>query len=192
MVMGEFGRDGSGDENIGLKRVNDGLNRTVAALRSRVSELESAIDHGTGPEVERLTKEVSTLEDLLEETQRDNEAKHAESERQKQYVKDLENLLTELAGLHWRVGSQALPMIISLSVAHVCVRSITTLFLRMCLPQTVSPHLPPFPSPNLSILCVIPSLFPLHVPLASCITVRAPVRKWPHQAWLCGEWGCKL
>lgn len=39
-------------------------------LRSRVSELESAIDHGTGPEVERLTKEVSTLEDLLEETQR--------------------------------------------------------------------------------------------------------------------------
>ncbi|OWZ26160.1 hypothetical protein C349_07053 [Cryptococcus neoformans var. grubii Br795] len=103
MVMGEFGRDGSGDENIGLKRVNDGLNRTVAALRSRVSELESAIDHGTGPEVERLTKEVSTLEDLLEETQRDNEAKHAESERQKQYVKDLENLLTELAGLHWRI-----------------------------------------------------------------------------------------
>lgn len=59
----------------------------IHQLRGRISELESAIDHGTGPEVERLTKEVSTLEDLLEETQRDNKAKHAESERQKQYVK---------------------------------------------------------------------------------------------------------
>lgn len=43
----------------------------IHQLRGRISELESAIDHGTGPpEVERLTKEVSTLEDLLEETQR--------------------------------------------------------------------------------------------------------------------------
>lgn len=42
----------------------------IHQLRGRISELESAIDHGTGPEVERLKKEVSTLEDLLEETQR--------------------------------------------------------------------------------------------------------------------------
>ncbi|KAE8540714.1 hypothetical protein D1P53_003078 [Cryptococcus gattii VGV] len=109
MMIGESGGGGSGDEHVGLKRKDDGLNKTVAALmvnfyqlRSRVLELENAIDHGTSPEVEKLTKEVSTLEDLLEETQRDNEATHAESERQKQYVKDLENLLTELAGPHWR------------------------------------------------------------------------------------------
>lgn len=42
-------------------------------LRSRVLELENSIDHCTNPEVEKLTKEISTLEDLLdllEETQR--------------------------------------------------------------------------------------------------------------------------
>lgn len=38
-------------------------------LRSRVLELENPIDRGTSPEVEKLTKEVSTLEALLEETQ---------------------------------------------------------------------------------------------------------------------------
>ncbi|WVQ92122.1 hypothetical protein IAS59_005930 [Cryptococcus gattii] len=105
MMIGESGGGGSGDEHVGLKRKDDGLNKTVAALRSRVLELENSIDHCTNPEVEKLTKEVSTLEDLLEETQRDNEAKHAENERQKQYVKDLENLLTELAGPLWRIAA---------------------------------------------------------------------------------------
>ncbi|KIR52216.1 hypothetical protein I315_05166 [Cryptococcus gattii Ru294] len=109
MMIGESGGGGSGDEHVGLKRKDDGLNKTVAVLRSRVLELENSIDHCTNPEVEKLTKEVSTLEDLLdllEETQRDNEAKHAENERQKQYVKDLENLLTELAGPHWYLSSK--------------------------------------------------------------------------------------
>ncbi|KAL0242219.1 hypothetical protein I308_105848 [Cryptococcus tetragattii IND107] len=98
MMIGESGGGGPRDENVELKRKDDGLNKTVAALRSRVLELENPIDRGTSPEVEKLTKEVSTLEALLEETQPDNEAKHAENERQKQYVKDLENLLIELLG----------------------------------------------------------------------------------------------
>lgn len=52
---------------LDMNAVADGY---LLQLRSRVLELENSIDHCTNPEVEKLTKEVSTLEDLLEETQR--------------------------------------------------------------------------------------------------------------------------
>ncbi|WVO24241.1 uncharacterized protein IAS62_005605 [Cryptococcus decagattii] len=73
MMMGESGGDGSGDENVELKRMNDALFKTLAALRSRALELENSIDHGTSPELEKLTKEVFTLEgDAAKEIMRQN------------------------------------------------------------------------------------------------------------------------
>ncbi|ODN97242.1 hypothetical protein L198_03805 [Cryptococcus wingfieldii CBS 7118] len=114
-------RDGVGDGDVplekecaSLKKINDGLNKTNNSLRIRISELETLIEQATGPEVERLSEEVLTLEELLSVTQRqagelsamDNEAKLTENEKQKQYVKDLENLLGTLAGPSWRIDHQ--------------------------------------------------------------------------------------
>ncbi|WVQ74381.1 hypothetical protein IAR50_003982 [Cryptococcus sp. DSM 104548] len=107
MKMGEDGGVNGGvsmeRECASLRKTNEGLNKTNNSLRARVSELESFIEQATGPEVERLSEEVLTLEELLSVTQRDNEAKWTENEKQKQYLKDLENLLGTLAGPSWRI-----------------------------------------------------------------------------------------
>ncbi|ODN76967.1 hypothetical protein L202_05530 [Cryptococcus amylolentus CBS 6039] len=98
IMMGEGAEDG--DVSMEKEKINDGLNKTNNSLRIRISELETLIEQATGPEVERLSEEVLTLEEL------DNEAKLTENEKQKQYVKDLENLLGTLAGPSWRIDHQ--------------------------------------------------------------------------------------
>ncbi|WVQ83517.1 hypothetical protein IAT38_005658 [Cryptococcus sp. DSM 104549] len=104
--MGEFGGAAAGaDEGeivTGLKRIIEGHTKTAASLRNRIADLELHIAQNTSPQLDALSREVATLEDLLAETQRDNETKHAESERQKAYIKDLENLLNTCAGPNWR------------------------------------------------------------------------------------------
>ncbi|WVF66726.1 hypothetical protein IAT40_001468 [Kwoniella sp. CBS 6097] len=97
------------DEAAALRKIIEGVNKTNAALRAKISDLENHIEHGTGPEVERLSKELSTLEDLFMQTQRDNEAKHAEGERQKAYVKELENLLNTSLGPDWKESHNLYP-----------------------------------------------------------------------------------
>ncbi|OCF42509.1 hypothetical protein I317_03625 [Kwoniella heveanensis CBS 569] len=97
------------DEAAALRKIIDGLNRTNAALRGKISDLEIHIEHGTEPEVERLSKELFTLEDLFAQTQRDNEEKHAESERQKAYVKELESLLSTSLGPNWKESHNLYP-----------------------------------------------------------------------------------
>ncbi|WVQ94338.1 hypothetical protein IAU59_001417 [Kwoniella sp. CBS 9459] len=97
------------DEANALRKIIEGLNRTNSALRNKIGDLETNIEHGTGPEVERLNKELSTLEDLFARTQRDNETKHAEGERQKTYVKELENLLSTTLGPDWQASHNVYP-----------------------------------------------------------------------------------
>ncbi|WRT65404.1 uncharacterized protein IL334_002347 [Kwoniella shivajii] len=97
------------DETAGLRKIIDGLNRTNASLRTRISELEKLIEHNTGPEVERLSKELSTLEDLFAGSQRDNEAQYAESERQKLYIKEMKNLLNSNLGSDWQHSHNLYP-----------------------------------------------------------------------------------
>ncbi|WVW79697.1 hypothetical protein I302_101667 [Kwoniella bestiolae CBS 10118] len=104
--------DGVGDlmnETAGLKKVIEGLNKTNGCLRGRITDLERLIEHNTGPEVERLNKELATLEDLFAKSQKDNEAHYAESERQKAYVKELENLLTTSLGMAWQESHNIYP-----------------------------------------------------------------------------------
>ncbi|WWC98865.1 hypothetical protein V866_005759 [Kwoniella sp. B9012] len=97
------------NETAGLKKVVEGLNKTNTSLRNRIIDLETLIEHNTGPEVERLNKELATLEDLFAKSQKDNEAQYAESERQKAYVKELENLLTTTLGMDWQESHNIYP-----------------------------------------------------------------------------------
>ncbi|WWC59929.1 uncharacterized protein I303_102492 [Kwoniella dejecticola CBS 10117] len=97
------------NETAGLKKVIEGLNKTNLGLRARIADLESHIEHNTGPEVERLSKELSTLEDLFASSQKDNEAHYAEGERTKAYVKELENLLTTSLGADWQESHKLYP-----------------------------------------------------------------------------------
>ncbi|WVR09764.1 hypothetical protein IAU60_006840 [Kwoniella sp. DSM 27419] len=99
----------STDETTALKRSLESSNRVNQSLRTRIAELEQHVEHATGPEVERLAKELSTLEDLFAQTQRDNETKHAEAERQKVYVKALEDLLAANLGDDWRSSNHLFP-----------------------------------------------------------------------------------
>ncbi|KAK6906899.1 hypothetical protein I203_100888 [Kwoniella mangroviensis CBS 8507] len=97
------------NETAGLKKVVEGLNKTNTSLRNRITDLEKLIEHNTGPEVERLNKELAMLEDLFAKSQKDNEAQYAESERQKAYVKELENLLTTSLGMDWQESHNIYP-----------------------------------------------------------------------------------
>ncbi|WWC68941.1 uncharacterized protein I206_102877 [Kwoniella pini CBS 10737] len=97
------------NESAGLRKTIEGLNKTNLSLRSRIAELETHIDHNTGPEVVKLNKELATLEDLFASSQKANEAQYAESERQKGYVKELENLLTTSLGSDWQESHKLYP-----------------------------------------------------------------------------------
>ncbi|WWC87562.1 uncharacterized protein L201_002452 [Kwoniella dendrophila CBS 6074] len=97
------------NEVAGLRSTIESLNKTNASLRSRIIDLENHIALNTGSEVERLSKELSTLEDLFASSQKANESHYAETERQKGYVKELENLLTTTLGSDWRESHDVYP-----------------------------------------------------------------------------------
>ncbi|KAK8861288.1 hypothetical protein IAR55_002107 [Kwoniella newhampshirensis] len=88
--------------NDALTRINEVLQKTTNSLRARNAELESYIEQNTGPQVEGMAKELSTVEDLLGQTQKDNEHKLAELDRMRQYTRMLESFISSNHGSNWR------------------------------------------------------------------------------------------
>ncbi|WWD16809.1 hypothetical protein CI109_101241 [Kwoniella shandongensis] len=95
--------------NEALIKKNESLEKTSHSLRARNVELDTYINNNTGPEVQRLTKELTTVEELLVQTQRDNENKQTENERQRLYIKAMESFMNTNHGSSWREDHQLYP-----------------------------------------------------------------------------------